>query len=119
VLSDLKNQIDLANSKLASDRAALEADRKKFTDQQAQAKKAASDQGFQDSLNLYNSMPSKQVKTIFMTMGDEAVLQYLQAMEPRTAGKIMKEFKTPEETERAQRLLERMRTGDATAGVGK
>jgi len=118
-LSDLQAQIDLANAKLISDRAALDADRKKLTDDQDKARKLASDQGFQDSLNLYNTMPSKQVKTIFMTLNDDAVLQYMQAMDSRTAGKVIKEFKTPEETERVQRILERMRKGEPTTREGK
>ena len=118
-LADLKAQIDLANSKLAADRATLESDRKKLTDDQAKAKKLATDQGFQDSLNLYNSMPAKQVKSIFVSLSDDAMLQYLQAMEPRTAGKIMKEFKTPEETIRIQRIMEMMRTGPPTTQEAK
>jgi flagellar motility protein MotE (MotC chaperone) len=118
-LADLKAQIDLANAKLATDRTALEADRKKLTDDQEKSKKLATDQGFQDSLNLYNSMPAKQVKGIFVSLSDDAMLQYLQAMEPRTAGKIMKEFKTPEETERIQRIMEMMRKGPPTTQEAK
>ena len=118
-LADLKTQIDLANARLAADREALAADRKKLADEQEKAKKLATDQGFQDSLNLYNSMPAKQVKTVFMSLTDDAMLQYLQAMDARTAGKIIKEFKTPEEMDRVQRILERMRTGVASTGTGK
>ena len=118
-LADLKAQIDLANGKLAADRAALEADRKKLTDDQEKAKKLATDQGFQDSLNLYNSMPARQVKAIFVSLPDEAMLQYLQAMEPRTAGKIMKEFKTPEEEIRIQRVMDMMRRGSPTTQEAK
>lgn len=118
-LGDLKSQIDLANAKLAADRAALDADRKKLTADQEQAKKLATDQGFQDSLNLYNTMPSRQVKTIFMSLTDDAMLQYLRAMDSRSAAKVIKEFKTPEELDRVQRILERMRTGLATTGAGK
>lgn len=110
-LADLKSQIDLANAKLAADRAGLDAERKRLTDEQEQAKKTAADQGFQDSLTLYNSMPARQVKSVFMTLNDDAVLQYLRAMDPMAAGKIIKEFKTPDEMDRVQRILERMRKG--------
>ena len=41
-------------------------------------------------------MPAKQTKAVFMTLQDETIIQYLQAMQPRTAARIMKEFKTPE-----------------------
>lgn len=117
-LGDLKSQIDLANSKLAADRTALDADRKKLTEQQEQAKKLATDQGFQDSLTLYNSMPAKQVKSIFMTLNDDAMTQYLRAMDSMAAGKIIKEFKTPDELDRVQRILEQMRKGGPTTREG-
>ena len=110
-LAGLKTQVDLANEKLATDRTALDAERKQLTDEQQQARRLAADQGFQDSLNLYNSMPPRQVKTVFLTLGDDAVMQYLQAMQPRTAGKVIKEFKAPDEIDRIQRILEKMRKG--------
>jgi hypothetical protein len=118
-LLDLQAQIDLANAKLVGDRTTLDADRKRLTDEREKARKLASDQGFQDSLNLYNTMPARQVKTIFMTLNDDAMLQYLQAMDSRTASKVIKEFKTTEETERVQRVLERMRKGEPTTREGK
>lgn len=118
-LGDLKAQIDLANTRLASDRAALDADRKKLTDEQQQAAKLASDQGFQDSLALYISMPAKQVKTVFMTLNDDVVKRYLEAMPARTAAKIVKEFKSPDEIARVEGILEKMRKGQATTQQAK
>lgn len=118
-LADLKTQIDMANAKLATDRAALAADRKRLTDEQERAKKLAADEGFQESLDLYSSLPAKQVKAIFLTLNDDAVLQYLRSMDAGTAGKIIKEFKTPDELDRVQRILERMRKGDPTTREGK
>src|SRR5579884_1587845 len=70
VLDDLKAQVDLANQTLASDRAKVEADGRKLEDERQQAEKLASDQGFKGSLNLYSSMPPRQVKQVFMTLGD-------------------------------------------------
>jgi hypothetical protein len=108
-LEDLKRQTDLAQDQLVRDRAALQADRAALVAQQQQQASLASDKGFQDSLNLYSALPSKQVKAIFAGMGDDEVMNYLRAMEPRSAAKIIKEFKTPEETVRIQQILERMR----------
>jgi hypothetical protein len=113
-LADLKEQIDLANAKLTADRTALDADRKRLSDQEQQARKLASDQGFQDSLALYTSMPPRQVKSIFLTLSDEAVMRYVEAMPPRTASKVIKEFKSPDEIDRIQRILEKMRKGQPT-----
>ncbi len=116
-LADLQRQIDLSRNQTRLDREKIEQAQKALADQQALATKLASDKGFQDSLELYNAMPAKQVKTIFMTLGDDAVVQYLTAMEPRTAAKIIKEFKLPEETTRIQKVLERIRQSQAANAV--
>jgi flagellar motility protein MotE (MotC chaperone) len=119
VLEDLKMQVDIANQKVAADRAEVEAQRKKLEEDRQQAQKLATDQGFQDSLNVYNAMPPKQVKQVFMTLPDDTVLRYLEAMTPRKAAKITEEFKTPEEIERIQRVLERMRRGEPATQEAK
>lgn len=114
-LQNFRRQTDIAQAQLAKDRNTLAADRKQLADRQQLATRLASDKGFQDSLQLYNTMPAKQVKTIFMTLNDEIVQQYLQAMQPRTASKIVKEFKATEEVERIQRVLEKMRKAELAA----
>jgi hypothetical protein len=50
-----------------------------------------------------------------MDMPDEAAARFLQAMPPRTATKIVKEFKTPAEVARINRVLERVRQGGSIA----
>ena len=110
-LADLQRQVELAKQQAARDRAKLEQQQKDLTARQAQAATLATDKGFQDSLQLYTTMPAKQVKQVFMTLGDDVVQRYLEAMEPRTAAKIIREFKLPEEVDRIQRVLERMRQG--------
>ena len=118
-LTDLQRQVDLANQKLAADRAALDRRDKDLTAREQAAQKLQNDAGFQNSLSIYNSMPSKQVKTIFMTLGESTVQQYLEAMDARTAGKIIKEFKTPDETAFIQRVLERIRQSQVSTADGK
>ena len=109
-LADLQRQVDMANSTLARDRTALEEEKKQLTEREQLAARLAGDKGFQDSLKLYQSMPAKQAKQAFMTMDDEAVKRYLQAMEPRRAAKIVKEFKAPDEMQRIQRVIDQMRS---------
>ena len=116
-LLDQQGTIARAKAQLAKDREEVERQRQDLSDKQAQATKLADDKGFQDSLALYNTMPGKQVKTIFMTLDDATIQQYLQAMNPRNAGKIVKEFKSPEETARIQKVLERMRQAEASAAA--
>jgi flagellar motility protein MotE (MotC chaperone) len=115
-LQDLQRQVDIAKQKLADDRTAHEAKEKQLASQQQVQTKQTDDKGFQDSLALYQSMPSKQVKSVFMGLDDETLVRYLQAMQPRQASRIIKEFKTPDETARIQRVLEKMRNSQASAG---
>jgi hypothetical protein len=105
---------------IKTDREKLDALQKKLQTQQnlqeARAKaqaKEAEDKGFQDSLALYNSMQPKQVKDVFATLDDPTVMKYLRAMDPPRAAKIIKEFKTPVETERVQKLMEMIRAQQA------
>jgi hypothetical protein len=114
-VKDLKAQVDLAQTQLASDRAALEKEKADLKAREDEAARLASDQGFQDALNRYIAMPPKQVKQVFSTLDDTTVMNFLQAMEPKTAAKIIKEFKTDEEVARIQKVLEKMRQAQASA----
>jgi hypothetical protein len=108
-VNDLSRQVELAKQQIARDRGELETQRKTLDAREQEASKLATDKGFQDSLALYKSMSGKQVKTIFMTLDQNLVASYLQAMEPRAATKIIKEFKSPEETSFIQKVMERVR----------
>jgi hypothetical protein len=114
---DLANQrktLEQARLQFDKERAKLRAEETKLaTAEQAQAK-LLTDKGFQDTLTLYNSMPAKQVKTVFMSLNDDTMIQYLRAMEPRVATKVIKEFKSAEENERIGKVLEKMRQAQAS-----
>ena len=114
-LLDLQRQVKLAQDKLAADRAALEQEKTTVASQKSDAERLAADKGFQDSLALYQTMPPKQVKTLFMGMDDPTVNRFLQSMEPRVAAKITKEFKAPDEVERLKRIMETMRQPQVAA----
>ena len=114
-VKDLEQQVGLAQMQLLHDRQALDAEKLALKQREDQANKLASDQGFQDALARYIAMPPKQVKQIFSTLDDQTVVNYLQAMEPKTAAKIIKEFKTDEEVARMQKVLEKMRQAQASA----
>jgi hypothetical protein len=118
-VEDLAAQVARQQEKLAEDRAALEAERRGLNDREAAARDAAGDKGFQDSLKMYSAMPARQVKGVFVSMPDDTVVRYLRALPPRTATKIVKEFKSPEETERIRKIMERMQQGEpATRPAG-
>jgi flagellar motility protein MotE (MotC chaperone) len=103
---------------MAKDRAELEKQQKELLARQQLQQKNETDKGFQDALALYNTMPAKQVKDIFKTMDDSLVVQFLQAMEPRTATKILKEFKTLEEQDRLAKIMEKLRQPQASVVKG-
>jgi hypothetical protein len=108
-LSDLQRQVDLAKQQLAHDRGKFIQDQQDLANRQQMETKLASDKGFQDSLALYTSMPPPKVKQIFMSLSDDVIEEYLQAMEPKQAAKIVKEFKSPDEVDRIQKVMEKMR----------
>jgi len=108
-LGDLKRQLDSAQSQFVKDKAVLEAREKTIAEREKQQLAQQDDKGFNASLEVYNAMQAKQVKEIFKSLDDSTVVRYLQAMDSRRASKIFKEFKTPEELNRAQLLLEKVR----------
>lgn len=110
-LDDLNRQVEMAKEQVARDRARLDADGAALAAEREEAQRLAADQGFQDSLKLYTSMPARQVKQIFLALEDDVIVSYFQAMQPRTAAKIIREFKSAEETGRVQSILEKMRAG--------
>jgi flagellar motility protein MotE (MotC chaperone) len=112
---DLERQVDLAKLQMTRDRDALEAEKKQLKDREEEAARLASDKGFQDALDRYIAMPPKQVKDVFTKLDDPTVVRFLQAMEPRIAAKVIKEFKTPDEMTRIQKVLEMMRQAQASA----
>jgi flagellar motility protein MotE (MotC chaperone) len=118
-LADLQSQVDLANQKLSVDRKALEKEKQAVAAKEKEAQTLQTDQGFQDSLAVYNSIPPKQVKDIFLNLDQQTVRQYLEAMDARQAGKIVKEFKTPVERAFIQKVLESMREAQASSTDGK
>jgi hypothetical protein len=113
-LQSQRKTVEDARAQIDKERQALSVGQQKLAAAQQQQEKLASDKGFQDTLALYTSMPAKQVKTIFMSLGDDTVIQYLRAMEPRTATKITKEFKSPDELARIGTVMEKMRQTQAS-----
>ncbi|MBC7784116.1 MAG: hypothetical protein H7144_09770 [Burkholderiales bacterium] len=111
-IEDQRRQLDQAKADFEAQRKKLLADEEKVTTAQAEQAKLSEDKGFQDTLALYQSMPPKKTKAIFMQMDNQIVVRYLQAMDSRQAGSILKEFKTPDELNRAQAILEKMRLAD-------
>jgi hypothetical protein len=117
-LEDLQQQISLAQAQLLRDRETLQSHKQELLTREQKENRLKADKGFQDSLSRYEAMRPNQVKEIFMGLDDRTVMNYLQAMEPRQAAKIIKEFKTPAEMDRIGKIMEMMRQAkSATAGA--
>lgn len=116
-LEDLQRQIEFSRSQIARDRSALDERQKSLDSRETEAARLERDQGFQTELKLYETMPAAQVKKVLMGLDEEQAARYLQAMQPRTAAKILKEFKTQDELSRMQAMLDRIRkAGPSPAG---
>ena len=75
-------------------------------------------ENFTQSLTLYNELKTKQVKDIFLTMPLDVVADFLTAMEPERASKIIGEFKSPDEQKFITGVLERIRTAGMRSAIG-
>jgi hypothetical protein len=114
-VADRMQQVNTAAANLAADRKAFEKERAAWNEQVAAARERATDAGFQKSLEMFESIPAKSAKTLFMNMSDEEAVDFLRAMEPRASIKVLKEFKTPDELGRLGNYLALIRQGEPTA----
>ncbi len=117
-MEDLQRTIEAARDQLARDRVTLAARQKTLDERESEAARIENDAGFQAELQLYTSMPPEQVKRVFLGLDDQIVARYLQAMPPRTASKIIREFESPEEMSRLGLIFDRIRRagGDVPGG---
>jgi flagellar motility protein MotE (MotC chaperone) len=89
-----------------------------FEKRVAQAGTQATDDNFQKTLALYDELKSKQVKDLFMNMQVEEIAKYITAMDPDRAGKIIGEFKTPQEANLIAKVLEHIRAAGTASASG-
>ena len=79
------------------------------------------DENFLQVVSLYETQAPKQTKQAFQTLMSQGqtdqVVEYLAAMSPRKAGKVLAQFKSPQEVPQAASLLEKLRQrGEYTMG---
>lgn len=119
---DLRHRQELLErlqAKIEGDRKKVEEDRKAFEQAVALAASGTGEETFQKTLALYDELKPKQLKDLFIPMGDELAARYLGAMAADRAAKIIAEFKTAEERAFILTVLERLReNGTAHASEG-
>ncbi len=121
---DLRNRQNLLDSERASVDAKLaqiEKEKKEFQDKVAKSEATLKDENFAKTLDLYNQLKPKQVKEIFLTLPAPVVESYLRAMDQDRAGKVIAEFKSPDDRQFIAGVLEQIRrsgTSSATTQPG-
>jgi flagellar motility protein MotE (MotC chaperone) len=108
-LADRARQLEQATARLADERDAFARVRDAWQAEVDAAMARSNDAGFNQAVELYSAMPARQVKDLLLGLEDDTLLAILRAMEVNVSAKILREFKTDPEKERARRVLEMMR----------
>jgi flagellar motility protein MotE (MotC chaperone) len=105
-LTQRQAQMDRERDELLAEKQALE-QRLKDLEQRY------NEEGFRKAVALYESLPAKQVKQMFVGLLEsnetDQVISYLESMQPRKAAAILKEFKTQAEALQAAQLTQKLR----------
>lgn len=110
----LARQFELLARNTEAEREAFEIDRQRWEDATRAERDRKTDEQFAQTVQQYESLPAKQCKNMLLEligMGQQRqAVAYLDAMKPRAASKILKEFKSQAEIVLATELLEDLRT---------
>jgi hypothetical protein len=119
-LERTRSEIQVLRDSLALARRRMEEQRDKLVDQKealeqrlASIEERLNDEGFKRAVELYESIPPDQAKRMFLQLMDrretDQVVMYLEAMQPRKAAGVLREFEQGPEIVRAVELTERLR----------
>lgn len=113
-IKSLSDNLMLTRTRMEREKSELLTARTDLTARLNEMEKRLNDAGFKKAVALYESLPAKQVRAMFddlMTRGKtEEVVAYLEAMQPRKAAGVLKEFGADAGTvARAVELTERLR----------
>lgn len=110
----LARQFELLAKQTEAEREAFEIDRQRWEDATRAERERKTDEQFAQTVQQYESLPAKQSKDMLLELigkgQQQQAVAYLDAMKPRAANKILKEFKSPTEIVLATELLEELRT---------
>jgi hypothetical protein len=117
-IDDLRRTLARERATLDEDRATFEADRDAFEAMREQVTSQEADTQFKKAVTLYESLPAAKSQAMLSDLiqnGDtDQAVAYLNAMQTRTAKKIIEKF---EDASVAADLLERLRTRGIEARV--
>ena len=113
-IKSLNANLHLSRTRMERERTETQHIRDALEQKLADIEAQLNDEGFKKAIAMYEGLPPKQVKKMFMTLveqgGSEQVVDYLDAMQPRIAAAVLKEFKTDAEVVQAVQLTEQLRS---------
>lgn len=109
--------LDAQRADVQSKLAKIDDERKQFqTLVQTTTDKTKAD-NFARSLSLYNELKPKQIKELFLGLQEDVIRDYLVAMDPDLATKVIAEFKSPEERALIGKVLEKIRIDGTSSAL--
>lgn len=124
--AEVQQRLALANSVLldiAQKREALKAEREAFERQKQQVAVLRDEEGFKKELDVFNTLKPAQAFDYLARKDAAQAARILMAMDSRTAAKILEAARSPEQKQKADEILTRMREvapakADAAASTG-
>ncbi len=112
-IQSLTTNLHLARRHMEEQREQLLASREELEQRLEAIESRLNDEGFKKTVSLYETIPPRQAKQMFVDLmgaGEtDQVVAYLEAMEPRKAAGVLREFKEPQDITLAVTLTERLR----------
>ncbi|MEX2672232.1 MAG: hypothetical protein WD294_09000 [Phycisphaeraceae bacterium] len=109
----LSRNLQLSQQRVEEQREALVAEQEALEERARELQEQLDDEGFRRAVALYESLPPRQTKQMFIELIDgqerDQVVAYLMAMQPRKASAVLREFTTVEEVAHAVTLTELLR----------
>lgn len=109
----LNAQLARTTAQIEQERGAFEQERKQWETSTEAERQRRIDTQFGKAVKQLESIPAKQSKQILLNLVDddnmEQAVAYFDAMNPRAAAKVLKEFKSDAESVLAKELLEELR----------
>lgn len=113
-IESLTQNLNLTRKRMAEEREQTKLARDAFNQKLKEVTERLDDEGFKKTVALFEQLPAKQVKGMFVELmrqgQEEQVVTYLEAMQPRVAAAVLKEFKAGSELSLAVDLTERLRS---------
>ena len=116
-LESLQAEVQLAGANIQQKLEQLQKERDTFKQEKKEDEERLNREGFLATVAMYEKLPAKQVKEVFMKMyrnkQTDEVVQLVETMQLRKATGVMREFKARDEAEAALEIFETLRNKGA------